>query len=931
MRELLLTSFGGRQYGIWKDAILSVRGLHALHRIPLSPARIAGIMIDDGQTVTLADLSVCIGYDPSPATGQGYILLLAEGEKATGFVASGELRTQSISPELLFPLPDYLKSPVFDTCAVHDGISIPIINIAELNFRVLNSGYESSEISPGIPAAQLRDISGAERIRFFSAAGERYAVSAAGLDEKAVKPGPITPLPDTPHYVKGVTFRDGRLMTVIDLTQRIIRQSVAPESLMLIARIADDAFGFLIDRDEGTSPADKVSIKPAPLIAQSAWLKSLVMQAGELIPLIDLAMVLSPVSGTADDKPIWQRYATGSGFPELFARQEAGVVEFSLLGMCYALPKVEVEDVINIKSCRMLPDVVPIVIGVAEHNGEILPVVDLAMMFGRRSLTTPAWRMMLVNNGDFRALVITETVFGERRLPFDIHRTVPIHLPHNLMYGCYPDANAVRIILNVEAISVRFEKSLIQKFMPALSHEMRMSSTGVVYTFQEEKVGQAEKTGLADKVGPDDKGEEPQPLAKVTPARTEAEPEAAPAADLSSAVPEFEQQAVEEDGEFVEWEEADTVATAIVPEEEPEPIDIFPAAASAARTHELLTSADEWSADAAFDHEHVQEVSEKTTTPEAMTAAADTPEHTAPVQDVSDRESSVEVNKAHEPAAMRKKSPLEVLKASAKEKRPKIVSATAAADSRPAEPIRTTANATSGEPYHLNGEVEPLAEWTVYEERSAGKAWIRGITYGAIIAALIAVYYISGTSDQPAAKKSAQGTEPGKSKQALVQPEQSKAGTMPDKTKGELAEEKVEQARMESEQARPDAEKAEAKAQAERGAKAQAELEAKAQQEANAKQKNNAKARQTLVLSPLAEQQTKLPRAAEKSRAPLELDVPANKPVDIDEYVVQEGDTLWGISQRFTGSPYNYPRMAGENRIAEPDLIFPGQRIRLIK
>lgn len=40
MRDLLVTSLGGRQYGIWKDAILSVKDLHELHRIPLSPARI---------------------------------------------------------------------------------------------------------------------------------------------------------------------------------------------------------------------------------------------------------------------------------------------------------------------------------------------------------------------------------------------------------------------------------------------------------------------------------------------------------------------------------------------------------------------------------------------------------------------------------------------------------------------------------------------------------------------------------------------------------------------------------------------------------------------------------------------------------------------------------------------------------------------------
>lgn len=914
MRELLLASFGGRQYGIWKDAILSVRDRHALHRIPLSPARIAGIMIDDGQTVTLADLSVCIGYETSPVIGQGRILLMAEGEKVTGFAVSGELRTQSISPGLLFLLPDYLKTPVFDTCAVHDGIAIPIINIAKLSSGVLKSGDESSGILLVIPAARSKNISGTERIRFFAAAGERYAVSAAGIGNSAVRPGPITPLPDMPHYVKGVTYRDGCLLPVIDLTQRIKRHSALPESLMLIAKIADAAFGFLIDRDEGMPPADKVSIKPVPLIAQSSWLKNVVVREGELIPLIDLAMALSPVSGAADDRPIWQRYATGSGFAAIFFKREAGVTEFSLLGVRYALPKVEVEDVIAFKPCRVLPDVPPIVIGVTEHNGEILPVVDLAMMFGRRSLATPAWRMMLVHNGNFRALVLAETVFGERRLAPDMHRTVPIHLPHNLMYGCYPDGNAVRIILNVEAISVHFEKSLIQKFMPALSHEMRMSATGVVYTFPEEKIGQAENVA----------GKQ-QPLSNVIPVRADAEPvpEAAPAVVLSPAVPRFEQQAAaEQDGEFVAWEKADSVAAAIAPEPEPEPIDILRAVATSAGTQASVTTADEWSGGAAFEHEHVQDVAETIPAPETMTAAATTPEHTVPAQGTSDRELS-EDNKAREPVDIRKKSPLEILKASTKKKQARKVSATATADSWPAEPILTTASAMSGAPYHSNREVESLAVWSAYKQRAADKVWKRSIASGAIIAALIAVFYFAVTFDQPAVEKSAQATAPARIEQTLVQAEQTKAETAPVKTKTELAKEQTEQARMVAEQARLDAEQARTKAQA--------EIEARARQEANARHKFKESARQTLVLTPLTEMQIEPTRPAEKSRAPLELDIPADKPVDIDVYVVREGDTLWSISQRFTGSPYNYPRIAGENRIAEPDLIFPGQRIRLIK
>ena len=66
--------------------------------------------------------------------------------------------------------------------------------------------------------------------------------------------------------------------------------------------------------------------------------------------------------------------------------------------------------------------------------------------------------------------------------------------------------------------------------------------------------------------------------------------------------------------------------------------------------------------------------------------------------------------------------------------------------------------------------------------------------------------------------------------------------------------------------------------------------------------------------------------------APLYLKVPAAMPKpETVIYVVVKGDTLWGIAKRFTGNPFNYPRVARDNSIATPDLIFPGQKIRLIQ
>ncbi|MGA7749525.1 MAG: chemotaxis protein CheW [Gallionella sp.] len=979
MRELFLASFGGIQYGIWKDEIRSVRDIDALHRIPLSPANIAGIVIEDGQTVTLADLSACIGYEHSTERGQGSILLMEQGEKVTGFVVSGEIDTQPIPPELLFELPDYLKTPVFDSCAVHGGIPIPIINVAELYSRMMKVGEESSPDSWRILdswrifAAQPQEISGEVRVGFFDAGGELFAASAEGMDNKPVKPGPVTPLPNTPKYVKGVTFREGRLLPVIDMPLRIKGQRGALESLMLIAEIGGDAFGLLVDGDEGTLPANKVSIKPAPLIVQTSWLKHMVVREGKLIPLIDLARALSRVPGAGDENHPGQRYTPGSRFPALFFKHDVDVVEFSLLGERHALPKDEVEDVIAFKPCRELPDAPPIVIGAAEHNGEILPVVDLAMMFGRRSLTTPSWRMMLVNNGDFRALVITESVFKERRLSLDIHRAVPIQLPHNLMYGCYPDAEAVRLILNVEAISVHFEKTLIQTFLPGLSHEMRMMSTDADQVpaveiaaplspaGTEDLAAQEQERGHQRVDGPAaglqrEAGEEsvesiemqiaaaapsPSPSPSPSPAVPEfiqpteeqfvewleadiaalaiaPEPELSDGAALEQepvppaeavseitnvrepeamsgestgqeflaeqknlvaallrAVPEFGQQAAAEYAQSVELEEAETVAPAI--QTEPEPMESFRAAALAAGTHESLSTSDEWSADAAFEQEYVpsfEEVSEKAIASEAMTAAEKSPEPTVQVSGVSDRESSGEVNKAREPVCMKEQSLVEVLNASAQKD-----SATATDDrQQPSEPIYAAASTRFSGPYRISREVEQLDVLSDHEEHTA-RAWKPGIAYGAIFAMLVALFfYFARTTDKPGIEKSVKKTETANIEQGKAQTEQVTA--------------QIEQPKVSTEQVK-------------------------------------AKTEQGLVLTHQAKVQTEPPPA--ESRAPLELDLPANSPVDIEVYVVKKGDTLWRISKRFTGNPFNYPRIAGENSIADPDLIFPGQRIRLKK
>lgn len=52
---------------------------------------------------------------------------------------------------------------------------------------------------------------------------------------------------------------------------------------------------------------------------------------------------------------------------------------------------------------------------------------------------------------------------------------------------------------------------------------------------------------------------------------------------------------------------------------------------------------------------------------------------------------------------------------------------------------------------------------------------------------------------------------------------------------------------------------------------------------------------------------------------------------EVQFYEIQKGDTLWKIATEFYGNGNDYPKIFEANKevIKDPDLIFPGQKIRI--
>lgn len=52
---------------------------------------------------------------------------------------------------------------------------------------------------------------------------------------------------------------------------------------------------------------------------------------------------------------------------------------------------------------------------------------------------------------------------------------------------------------------------------------------------------------------------------------------------------------------------------------------------------------------------------------------------------------------------------------------------------------------------------------------------------------------------------------------------------------------------------------------------------------------------------------------------------------DVQYYTIEKGDSLWKIAQEFYGNGNDYPKLFEANKevIKDPDLIYPGQKIRI--
>ena len=136
---------------------------------------------------------------------------------------------------------------------------------------------------------------GGKYLTFFLA-GEEYGVAILRVQE-IISMMPVTRVPRTPPYIRGVINLRGKVIPIMDLREKFnMPPAVEPEQVMIVVQVAGVQIGVVADKVSEVASIASADIDPTPDFGaeiHTEFLLGLGKSNGRLRLLLDIERVLS--------------------------------------------------------------------------------------------------------------------------------------------------------------------------------------------------------------------------------------------------------------------------------------------------------------------------------------------------------------------------------------------------------------------------------------------------------------------------------------------------------------------------------------------------------------------------------------------------------------------------------------------------------------
>ncbi len=137
----------------------------------------------------------------------------------------------------------------------------------------------------GVQNQNQSETEGLMQLVVFTLDAEEYAVPITDLQE-IIKVPDITPIPNAPHFIKGILNLRGKIVVVIDLEKRfrLVREEARELKHIIITEINKTSFGVVVDEVIEVLTIPVKSVQPTPALVSSKihadYLKGVVVLKG---------------------------------------------------------------------------------------------------------------------------------------------------------------------------------------------------------------------------------------------------------------------------------------------------------------------------------------------------------------------------------------------------------------------------------------------------------------------------------------------------------------------------------------------------------------------------------------------------------------------------------------------------------------------------
>lgn len=251
---LVAFAVGGQEFALPLAAIEEVLRLPPdIARMPHGDAAALGSVASRGAVLPLLSLAVLLALPVAPLTPRSRVVVVRIGAHRIGVVVDAMRTIERVAESDVDPVPQVLnrgggEARIQAICRLDDSTRLlSVLAPDQLLDEQITARLLQGETGDNREMTGATDGQG-ERFLLFRIGDETFGLPIEAVQEVALLPPRLTPLPRAPAFVQGVMNVRGQVIPVIDQAHRFNGTPVAgAKPRVIVVRIGELTAGFIVD------------------------------------------------------------------------------------------------------------------------------------------------------------------------------------------------------------------------------------------------------------------------------------------------------------------------------------------------------------------------------------------------------------------------------------------------------------------------------------------------------------------------------------------------------------------------------------------------------------------------------------------------------------------------------------------------------------